>query len=58
MRRSAPGAEAGGHEEDEHAGNHEVVEVVLDHVEPLAGGGGREEGVRREGGTSRKGGRR
>ena len=32
------GSEAGGNKEHEHAGDHEVLEVVLDQVKALAGG--------------------
>ena len=35
--RQLPRSETGGNEEHEHAGNHEVLEIVLDQVEALAG---------------------
>ena len=35
--RQLPRSEAGCNKEDEHAGDHEVLEVVLDQVEALAG---------------------
>ena len=35
--RQLPRSETGGNEEDEHTGNHEVLEIVLDQVEALAG---------------------
>ena len=36
--RQLSGSEARGNKEHEHAGNHEVLEVVLDQVKALAGG--------------------